>query len=145
MAAATRAEPQPHGQVCLEYLERYYVLIAVASYLLEPSFDVADPARLPFSRWLAQRPELHRWADFPGRQGPGLLQRMRTALAQPEVLPSNDASRSRHLEPSFAAADPARLPSSRWLAQSQQLHRQAQYSSGVCSTGALCQLHARFS
>ena len=48
-------------QVCLEYLERYYVLIAFASYLLEPSFDAADPGKLPFGRWKAQRPELHRY------------------------------------------------------------------------------------
>ena len=53
-------------QVCLEYLERYYVLIAVASYLLEPDFDVANPDRLTFGRWLAQRPELHRCVLLQG-------------------------------------------------------------------------------
>ena len=54
--------PWDSCQVCLEYLERYYVLIAFASYLLEPSFDATNPGHLPFGRWLAQRPELQRCA-----------------------------------------------------------------------------------
>ena len=55
-------------QVCLEYLERYYVLIAFSAYLMEPGFDPHDPTRTPFGRWLAERPELYRYAcaDWSG-------------------------------------------------------------------------------
>ena len=49
-------------QVCLEYLERYYVLIAFSAYLMEPGFDPKDPGRTRFGRWLAERPELYRCA-----------------------------------------------------------------------------------
>ena len=47
-------------QVCLEYLERYYVLIAFSAYLMKPGFDPANPGRMRFGSWLAERPELYR-------------------------------------------------------------------------------------
>lgn len=44
--------------VCLEYLERYYMLIAFASYLTWPRFDPASPAHVSFQDWMDSRPEL---------------------------------------------------------------------------------------
>ncbi|GLC33893.1 hypothetical protein PLESTM_000131000, partial [Pleodorina starrii] len=44
--------------VCLEYLERYYMLIAFASYLYSPSFNPDLPTQSSFADWMASRPEL---------------------------------------------------------------------------------------
>ena len=46
--------------VCLEYLERYYVLIAFTAYLFEPGFDPTASSQPSFRAWLAARPELKR-------------------------------------------------------------------------------------
>lgn len=46
-------------QVCLEYLERYYVLVEFAAYLDDPGFDPGRPSRhLTFAAWREARPEL---------------------------------------------------------------------------------------
>eukprot|EP00775_Hariotina_reticulata_P011247 gene11247-11396_t len=44
--------------VCLEYLERYYMLIAFACYLTWPKFDPASSAHVTFKEWIDGRPEL---------------------------------------------------------------------------------------
>ncbi|KAG2430310.1 hypothetical protein HYH02_013787 [Chlamydomonas schloesseri] len=44
--------------VCLEYLERYYMLIAFASYLCSPHFNPDMPTQASFADWMASRPEL---------------------------------------------------------------------------------------
>ncbi|KAF6255732.1 inositol hexakisphosphate-domain-containing protein [Scenedesmus sp. NREL 46B-D3] len=44
--------------VCLEYLERYYMLIAFTSYLTWPKFDPAAPGHVTFQDWMDSRPEL---------------------------------------------------------------------------------------
>lgn len=46
--------------VCLEYLERYYVLIAFAAFMMEPQFDPVSASTPSFGQWLAHRPELRR-------------------------------------------------------------------------------------
>lgn len=45
-------------QVCLEYLERYFVLICFVSYIYGAHFPPACPAALSFGEWLGARPEL---------------------------------------------------------------------------------------
>jgi len=47
-------------QVCLEYLERYYTLIAFNAYLSGSSFAPGAPQHRDFGQWLAERPELYR-------------------------------------------------------------------------------------
>ena len=48
------------AQVCLQYLERYYVLIVFTAYLYDPAFN-PDSAKQPgFGQWMKQRPELRR-------------------------------------------------------------------------------------
>ncbi|GFR48167.1 hypothetical protein Agub_g10003 [Astrephomene gubernaculifera] len=44
--------------VCLEYLERYYMLIAFASYLYSPAFNPELPTQASFADWMSSRPEL---------------------------------------------------------------------------------------
>ncbi|WIA11258.1 hypothetical protein OEZ85_011384 [Tetradesmus obliquus] len=44
--------------VCLEYLERYYMLIAFTSYLTWPKFDPASRGHVTFQDWMDSRPEL---------------------------------------------------------------------------------------
>eukprot|EP00878_Enallax_costatus_P006221 GHUV01006524.1.p1 GENE.GHUV01006524.1~~GHUV01006524.1.p1 ORF type:complete len:1656 (+),score=579.22 GHUV01006524.1:267-5234(+) len=44
--------------VCLEYLERYYMLLAFTSYLTWPKFDPASPGHVTFQDWMETRPEL---------------------------------------------------------------------------------------
>ncbi|KAK9861491.1 hypothetical protein WJX84_004658 [Apatococcus fuscideae] len=44
--------------VCLEYLERYYVLISYAAYLFDPNFDPDNPEQPSFGQWIKNRPEL---------------------------------------------------------------------------------------
>lgn len=44
--------------VCLEYLERYYMLIAFASYLAWPQFNPDSPSHVTFQDWTDSRPEL---------------------------------------------------------------------------------------
>lgn len=44
--------------VCLEYLERYYMLLAFTSYLTWPKFDPASPGYVTFQDWMETRPEL---------------------------------------------------------------------------------------
>lgn len=50
-------------QVCLEYLERYYVLISYAAYLFDPNFDPDNPEQPSFGQWIKNRPELRRCAQ----------------------------------------------------------------------------------
>lgn len=46
-------------QVCLEYLERYYVLVEFAAYLDDPEFSPDNPANnVSFAEWRDKRPEL---------------------------------------------------------------------------------------
>ncbi|KAK9808828.1 hypothetical protein WJX72_004439 [[Myrmecia] bisecta] len=45
-------------QVCLEYLERYFYLIAYTAYLFDPSFNPQRPQQVSFGQWMKQRPEL---------------------------------------------------------------------------------------
>lgn len=46
-------------QVCLEYLERYYVLVEFAAYLDDPGFDPGRPSsHITFAAWREARPEL---------------------------------------------------------------------------------------
>ena len=45
-------------QVCIEYLERYFVLIAFTAYLNSPGFSPGRPNHISFSAWTAARPEL---------------------------------------------------------------------------------------
>ena len=48
-------------QVCLEYLERYYVLIAFTAYLFEPGFDPEARSQVSLAQWMKRRPELYRY------------------------------------------------------------------------------------
>lgn len=52
-------------QVCLEYLERYFVLIAFTSFLSDPAFSPDPTQHISFGRWLQRRPELQRWPRLP--------------------------------------------------------------------------------
>ena len=54
-------QPVLHIQVCLEYLERYYVLIAFTAYLFEPGFN-PEPHhhQASLAQWMQRRPELYR-------------------------------------------------------------------------------------
>jgi protein-tyrosine phosphatase len=52
-------------QVCLEYLERYYVLVVFAAYLDDFAFAPGTAAHVTFADWWAARPELQ-----------GILQRL---------------------------------------------------------------------
>lgn len=45
-------------QVCLEYLDRYYSLIAFSAYLDDPAFNLGRKNHVPFSEWVRARPEL---------------------------------------------------------------------------------------
>lgn len=47
-------------KVCLEYLERYYVLIVFTAFLFGPSFDPNSPNHPSFKEWRDERPELQR-------------------------------------------------------------------------------------
>lgn len=47
-------------QVCLEYLERYFMLIAFTTYLSGASFAPGAPNHCTFGEWLDERPELQR-------------------------------------------------------------------------------------
>lgn len=44
--------------VCLEYLERYYMLLAFTSYLTWPKFNPASAGHVTFQDWMDSRPEL---------------------------------------------------------------------------------------
>ena len=46
--------------VCLEYLERYYVLIAFVAFMMEPDLESKAPQQPDFGQWMACRPELKR-------------------------------------------------------------------------------------
>lgn len=54
-------------QVCLEYLERYYVLIAFTAYLFEPGFNPESHHQASLAHWMKRRPELYRSASPPPR------------------------------------------------------------------------------
>ena len=45
-------------QVCLEYLERYYVLAVFTAYLDDPAFAPKTENHIPFTSWWNARPEL---------------------------------------------------------------------------------------
>jgi hypothetical protein len=47
-------------KVCLEYLERYFMLIAFTAYLSGASFAPGAPHHRTFGDWLDERPELQR-------------------------------------------------------------------------------------
>eukprot|EP00887_Chlorella_sp_A99_P002448 scaffold10.g2448.t1 len=49
--------------VCLEYLERYFVLVAFAAYLGGGGFQPGTPSHASFSEWSAHRPELRSILD----------------------------------------------------------------------------------
>jgi hypothetical protein len=51
-------------QVCLEYLERYYVLIVFTAFLFGPSFDPSSPDTSSFKQWRDERHELQRCLSF---------------------------------------------------------------------------------
>ena len=51
-------------QVCLEYLERYYVLIAFTAYLFEPGFDPESRKQISLAQWMKRRPELYRYSKL---------------------------------------------------------------------------------
>lgn len=63
--------------IALEYLERYYMLIAFTAYTVHDKFNPLDPDHLPFTRWMQQRPEMR-----------SVLQRMlrRNSLAAMELF-----------------------------------------------------------
>lgn len=42
----------------MEYLERYYVLIAFSEYLMSPQFNPSTVQHIPFATWTASRPEM---------------------------------------------------------------------------------------
>ena len=50
--------------VCLEYLERYYVLIAFTSFMIEPDFNPQSLSQPSFGEWMTHRPELKRWTPY---------------------------------------------------------------------------------
>ncbi|GBF92770.1 paladin [Raphidocelis subcapitata] len=56
--------------VCLEYLERYYMLICFASYLCWSKFDPDSPTHIPFPEWTASRPELRSVLSHMLRRNP---------------------------------------------------------------------------
>ena len=61
----------PLLQVCLEYLERYYFLIAFTAYLAGPSFDPGSPAaHATFAEWWRHRPELRSILERMLRRNP---------------------------------------------------------------------------
>jgi hypothetical protein len=45
-------------QVCIEYLERYFVLVAFAAYLNSTGFSPGSPNHISFAAWTNARPEL---------------------------------------------------------------------------------------
>lgn len=57
-------------QVCLEYLERYYFLIAFAAYLGGPSFSPGTASHATFAEWWRQRPELRSILERMLRRNP---------------------------------------------------------------------------
>ena len=46
----------------MEYLERYYVLIAFTAYLFEPGFNPDSHHQASLAHWMKRRPELYRSA-----------------------------------------------------------------------------------
>lgn len=84
---ASAAVP-PHTQVCLEYLERYFVLICFVSYVCGAHFPPGSPAALSFGEWLAARPELRSILERLLRYNPAAalaLNRSPGALAASEL------------------------------------------------------------
>lgn len=57
-------------QVCLEYLERYYFLIAFTAYLSGPSFDPGGADHTSFAEWWRHRPELRSVLERMLRRNP---------------------------------------------------------------------------
>ena len=51
--------------VCLEYLERYYVLIAFTAYIMNEDFNPLNSKQPTFGAWIKERSELKRC----GRRG----------------------------------------------------------------------------
>lgn len=47
-------------QVCLEYLERYYVLIAFTAYIMDDKFNPHHPKQKTFGQFMKDRSELRR-------------------------------------------------------------------------------------
>ena len=50
-------------QVCIEYLERYFVLVAFAAYLNSTGFSPGNPNHISFAAWTNARPELRSILD----------------------------------------------------------------------------------
>eukprot|EP00884_Botryococcus_braunii_P001844 jgi/Botrbrau1/11660/Bobra.168_2s0015.2 len=72
--------------VCLEYLERYYVLIVFTAFLFGPSFDPQSPHSPSFKEWRDERPELQSVLDRMLRRNP----RQALALHRPPAVPSKE-------------------------------------------------------
>ncbi|KIY98140.1 hypothetical protein MNEG_9823 [Monoraphidium neglectum] len=56
--------------VCLEYLERYYMLICFSSYLCWSKFDPDSEHHTPYPDWVASRPELRSVLSHMLRRNP---------------------------------------------------------------------------
>ena len=56
--------------MCLEYLERYYFLIAFTAYLSGPAFSPGTPSHLTFAEWWHARPELRSVLERMLRRNP---------------------------------------------------------------------------
>ena len=46
--------------VCLEYLERYYVLIAFTAFIMDPDFNPLNPKQPTFGQFMKSRSEFRR-------------------------------------------------------------------------------------
>ncbi|KAK9839780.1 hypothetical protein WJX81_000925 [Elliptochloris bilobata] len=57
-------------QVCLEYLERYYVLITFTAFLFDPAAGPCAPPPGSFGQWTARRPELRSVLERMLRRNP---------------------------------------------------------------------------
>lgn len=84
-------------QVCLEYLERYYVLVAFAAYLDDPAFQPGSKEHVQFADWWSARPELQ-----------GILSRL--VRTNPLAALSLDGKRESHHPALGAHPAPAGAP-----------------------------------
>ncbi|KAI8474087.1 MAG: inositol hexakisphosphate-domain-containing protein [Monoraphidium minutum] len=84
--------------VCLEYLERYYMLICFSSYLCWSKFDPNSPHHIPFPDWTASRPELRSVLSHMLRRNPMAALEMHVPAATlppgtpPRVMDDDEAS-----------------------------------------------------
>lgn len=73
-------------QVCLEYLERYFMLIAFTAYLSGASFAPGEAQHRSFGQWLDERPELQRWMLFRTHASQISVRPTRLQGPQPSLL-----------------------------------------------------------